>query len=103
MSIGICRENSQLSATIFDLPQVTRAANKFIKESKLNQRIQVQAGNFKEDELPINFDVALLANLLSVASEEINRQLFKQIYEKLPVGGAIILSGWILDDARTSL
>jgi hypothetical protein len=102
MSIGICHEHSRLSATIFDLPQVARVARKFVKQSELSERVNVKTGNFKEDDLPAGFDVCLLANLLSVASEATNRALLKKIYEKLPTGGAIILSGWILDDTRTS-
>ena len=36
-----------------------------------------------------------------MASEETNRALLRQIYERLPGGGALIVSGWILDDSRT--
>lgn len=102
MSIGIGGVHKHLSATVFDLPQVAKVAKEFVKESNLSERIKVETGNFKEDDLPDNFDVALLANLLSVASEKTNRELFRRIYEKLPIGGAIILSGWILDNSRTS-
>lgn len=102
MSIGICQRHSELRAIIFDLPDITQIARRFVSESGLADRIEVQAGNFKEDALPEGFDVALLANLLSVAGEETNRKLLREIYERLPDGGAIILSGWILDDGRTS-
>ena len=64
--------------------------------------VRVETGNFKEDALPAGFDVALLANLLSVSSEETNRALLARIHAALPPGGAVLLSGWILDDARTS-
>jgi predicted O-methyltransferase YrrM len=101
MSIGVCERHPQLRAVVFDLPQIIDLAREFIRESGLSKRIETRAGNFKEEELPAGFDVALLANLLSVASEETNRELLRKLYELLPDGGAVILSGWILDDSRT--
>ena len=73
MSIGICEQHPQLRAMVFDLPHIIDGAREFIRESGLFPRIETQAGNFKHDELPADFDVVLLANLLSVASEETNR------------------------------
>jgi hypothetical protein len=102
MSLSICALHSKLRSLVFDLPPVARLAREYTAASELSERIEVTAGNFKLDELPPDFDVALLANLLSVASEATNRRLFKRIYERLPVGGAIILSGYVLDDDRTS-
>lgn len=102
MSLGVCELHPQLSAIVFDLPEVAKVAREFIHESGLAERIEVRLGDFKEDELPAGFDVALLANLLSVASEETNRELLRRLYELLPDDGAVILSGWILDDNRTS-
>jgi hypothetical protein len=50
--------------------------------------------------LPGDFDVALLANFLSVAEENDNKKLLADIFKKLPPGGACILSGLIMDDSR---
>lgn len=102
MSLGICAHHSKLRSLVFDLPQVAELARLYVAQSELAARIEIVAGNFKLDELPDGFDVALLANLLSVASEETNRKLFRRIYDRLPNDGAIILSGYILDDGRTA-
>ena len=102
MSLGICQTNPNLSVVIYELPTIAEVARKFVRESEFADRIEVQTGNFKEDELPTGFDVVLLANLLSTASEETNRELLRRLYRRLPYGGAVILSGWILDDTRTS-
>jgi len=102
MSISICAAHDNLKATVLDLPEVVAVAREFITNARLGERIETRDGNFKEDDLPDGFDIALLANLLSVSSAETNRKLFKRIYDQLPQGGAILLSGWILDDTRTS-
>ena len=89
-------------ATVPDLPPAIGAAREAIHAPGPVDRVGVAAGNFKTDPLPAGYDVALLANLLSVSSEATNRALLRRIYQQLPEGGAIILCGWILDDARTS-
>lgn len=101
MSIGVCGVHENLRAVVFDLPVIAGVAAEYAREAGLAERIQIHPGNFKEGQLPDVFDVALLANLLSVASEETNRALLARIYERLPAGGACLLSGWILDDTRT--
>lgn len=102
MSLSICALHDKLRSLVFDLPQAAELAREYVGESDLSGRIEIVAGNFKRDELPEDFDVALLANMLSVASPETNRRLFKRIYERLPDGGAIIISGYVLDEGRTS-
>jgi ubiquinone/menaquinone biosynthesis C-methylase UbiE len=102
MSIGLCQVHPNLRSIVFDLPEICEVAREYIEEAGMSGRIEVKAGNFKEDKLPGGFDVVLLANLLSVASEETNRLLLRKIYELLPPGGACIISGWMLDDSRTS-
>lgn len=102
MSLGICALHPDLQATVWDLPKVIEKTRKFVEESKLNNRVEMQSGNFKTDDLPNGFDCVLLANLLSVGSEETNREFFKRIYDYLPNGGAVIISGWIVDDNGTT-
>jgi hypothetical protein len=101
MAISICGVHERLGAVVFDLPAIAPVAEEYIREAGLSDRIRVESGNFKEDPLPAGFDVALLANLLSVSSEETNRALLARIHDALPSGGAVVLSGWILDDSRT--
>jgi hypothetical protein len=63
-------------------------------------RISVVAGDFKKDALPDDFDLVILANFMAVAEAEENLKLLKKLYEKLPAGGACLISGWILDDTK---
>lgn len=102
MSLGICASHPELHAIIYDLGPVAQAARDYVNASGMADRIEIREGNFKEDKLPEGFDVVLLANLLSVASEQTNRELLSRLYQQLPIGGACLLSGWILDDTRTS-
>jgi len=102
MAVSVCEVHPALRATVFDLPGVLDTTRECIRAEGMEGRIGVAEGNFKSDPLPGGHDVVLLANLLSVSSEDTNRALLRRLYEQLPPGGAVILSGWILDDGRTS-
>jgi 3-hydroxy-5-methyl-1-naphthoate 3-O-methyltransferase len=101
-SLALCQAYEHLRTLVFDLPPVAELASQYVSARGLSSRIKVLAGDFKDGVLAAGFDVALLADLLSVASEETNRALLRRIYELLPEGGAVIVSGWILDDGRAS-
>lgn len=102
MSIALCEKLPHLQATVFDLPENVEQAEKMIQRKKLQKRIKCVGGDLTKDALPEGFDVALLANLLAVFDAETNKKLFKRIYDQLPKGGAALVSGWILDESRTS-
>ncbi|MDQ3130215.1 MAG: acetylserotonin O-methyltransferase [Acidobacteriota bacterium] len=102
MSIGLCRSYPNLRAVVFDLPENIEIARKFIAESGLANRIECVGGDFQKDELPEGFDIALLANFMSVADVSANKKILRRIFDKLPNGGACLLSGLIMDDSRLS-
>ena len=100
MSIGLCQHYAHLEACVFDLPENIKVAQEFVNDGQLQNRIECVGGDFQKDALPENFDVALLANFMSVSDESANKKVLREIYEKLPVGGVCLLSGLILDDSR---
>ncbi len=102
MSIGLCEIYPHLNATVCDLPENVVKANDLISQSDLSDRIKTIGGDILNDDLPDAFDIALLANLLSVFDEETNKKLLSRLYDKLPENGACLISGWILDEARLS-
>lgn len=101
-SIALCQSHPQLKSIVFDLPENVEIAGKFIEQTGLQNQISIAAGDFKTDDLPNDFDAVLLANFMAVADAEENQRLLKKLFEKLPVGGVCILSGWIMDDSRLS-
>lgn len=102
-SIALCQTYPNLESIVFDLPANAEITREFVEKENLQERIQIISGNFQKDALPDGYDLALLANFMSVADAETNRILLRRIYEKLPVnGGACLLSGWIVDDTHLS-
>lgn len=100
MAIGLCESFENLAATVFDLPENVKKAEEFVLKNNLQNRIETVGGDIEKDDLPEDFDVALLANLVSVFDVETNKRLLAKIYKKLPPNGVCVISGWILDKDR---
>ena len=98
MSIALCRRYSELSAVILELPAIASLAREHVAESGLEHRITVEEGDFVVGPLPSGGDVALLANVLSMLSVTGTRSVLARVFDALPAGGTIAISGWMLDD-----
>jgi len=99
-SIALCRRHPGLRATVLERPEIAAVAREFVAENGLADRIDVREADYVREPLPSGFDAALLSNLMSLSSPDQNRALLRRVYEALPVGGIVILCGWILDDDR---
>jgi len=102
MSIALCRAYTNLTAVVLERAGVADIARGCIHDSGLAARIEVAEGDFARDPLPAGCDAVLLANLLSIATPRANQGLLGRIFDMLPAGGRVLLSGWMLDDGRTS-
>ncbi len=81
-----------LSATLFDLPAVVRAAHdRFASASQLS-RVTITPGSFRDDPLPDAADAISLVRVLYDHSDETVVQLLAKVYAALPPKGRIVIS-----------
>lgn len=100
MAIALCQQFQALRAIVIELPAMVPEARARVRECGLEDRIEVRAGDLVVGPLPGGCDIVLLANMLSLSSCATNRALLRRIFQQLPVGGTVLLSGWMLDDDR---
>ena len=98
MSIALCGRFPALHAIVLDLPPMVALARDYVRESGLEERIEVREGDFVAGEIPGGCDSVLLANVMSMLSVETSVALLGRIGDRLPPGGAIVLSGSMLDE-----
>ena len=56
--------------TVFDLPQVSKIATQKIRESGFQNQIDVKAGSFLSDQIPIGYDLITLIRVLYDHSDD---------------------------------
>ena len=89
----------KLNANIANL---TKDLMKDIKQFSLENKIQTKVLDYFNQELPRDYDVALLSHIVHLYDEEKARALLKKVYDSLPSEhGIIIISEWLLNDEKT--
>lgn len=96
-AIAACERYPNLRAIVFDLPRVTEIAREQVAGSEARYRIEVVAGDFFTDELP-DADLYYVGRILHDWSEEKIAGLLRQIFDRLPAGGGLLIGEKLLEE-----
>ncbi len=100
-TIAFLRRNPVMTAVLFDLGNVIPMARERLLKEGTENRVDLVAGNFYEDELPKGCDLALLSAIIHQNSEEKNLDLYTRIFRALEPGGTLLIRDHIMDESRT--
>ena len=100
-SVFFCTGNSNLKATILDLPGTLKITKELISNSSVANRIKLIEGDFNK-EIKGQYDVAFLSNIIHGEGEQENTALIRRVYNALNSGGKIIIQDFILDNDKAS-
>ncbi len=96
-AIHFCLKNPDLKATIFDLPETQPFAEKIIKQFNISNRVAFLGGDYLEEEIPGEYDIAWLSQILHGENPENCLKIIKKAVSSLQPGGLIIIHEFILD------
>ncbi|HKN19591.1 MAG TPA: methyltransferase, partial [Dissulfurispiraceae bacterium] len=86
-TIAFLHRNAAMTAVLFDLGNVVPMARERLIKEGIENRVDLVAGNFYEDELPKGCDLALLSAIIHQHSQERNLDLYTKIFRALEPGG----------------
>jgi SAM-dependent methyltransferase len=100
-SMEFIRQNPEIEATVFDLPNVVAITKAFIEKEGFSNKITTQTGDYTTDELPAGFDLVFLSAVIHSNSLEVNQDLINKCYKALNKNGRIMIQDWIMNNDRT--
>jgi acetylserotonin N-methyltransferase len=100
LAIAACERYPRLQATVFDLADVVPLTREIVGRSPAASRIEIRAGDFFVDPLPEG-DVFALGRILHDWTEEKILVLLKRIYDRLPIGGSVLVAEKLIDPDRS--
>lgn len=100
VSIGLCENFPDLRATIAEFDAVVPVTKSIIAEENLADRIDVIATDAVANDLPGEYDAAILRNLIQVLSADDAAAALSHISAAIKPGGVIHIWGWMIDDSR---
>jgi 2-polyprenyl-3-methyl-5-hydroxy-6-metoxy-1,4-benzoquinol methylase len=101
-SMAFVRAKAGTRAVVFDLPQVTVLAKKYIKAQNLQNKITTKTGDYRTGSFGKGFDLVFLSAIIHINSPKENIKLIKKASAALNPGGQLVISDFIMDRDRTS-
>jgi len=99
LAAQVVKEHPHMKCISFDLPQVSPIAAANIKNMGLQDKVNIQSGDFFKDDFPKG-DMITMGNILHDWGLEEKKVLIKKTYDALPEGGAFVVIENIIDDDR---
>jgi predicted O-methyltransferase YrrM len=95
------RAREGITATVFDLPQVTPLTRRYLDEAGLSDRIDVAEGDAVTDDLPAGYDLVWMSQLLHSNSPRENEALIARGAAALERGGRLVIQDFVVNEGRT--
>lgn len=92
------RKHPQLTAVIWDRPEVLKVAAEMAREQGVAERVEFVAGDMFQDSPPTDCDVCLLSNVLHDWDEPECERLVARCAAALPDDGRLLIHDVFLDD-----
>jgi demethylspheroidene O-methyltransferase len=89
-----------LRLTLFDLPPVIEAAGRALAAQGLDRRVELEAGNFRTDSLPMGADAISLVRVLFDHGDDTVAGLLARVAAALPPGGRLLIAEPMSGGAR---
>ena len=91
-----------ITATVFDLPNVLPITKRYIKENGYQKKVDTFGGDYNNDELPKGYDIIFISAVVHINSNKGNIALMKKCAKSLNPGGRIIIQDQVMDNDRTT-
>jgi len=100
IGIAIVAAHPSMKGVIFDTPAMVKAAEAFIKEYEMEDRMEVLGGDFNHDPIGDEYDLIWASSALNLAKNDMD-SLTKKIYDALNPGGVFVVLHEGLTHERT--
>jgi len=97
-AIHFCLANPGLKATVLDLPETRPFAEKTVARFGVDDRVLFHAGDYLSDEIPGDYDVAWLSQILHSEGPDACLSIIRKAAKALLPGGLILVHDFILDN-----
>jgi SAM-dependent methyltransferase len=101
-SMAFARARENLHAVVFDLPPVTKLAEKYIAADGMSGRVTVMNGDYNVDDFGSGYDLVFMSAIIHINSYDENQALVDKAFASLNPGGKILIQDHIMEEDGTS-
>ena len=93
----ILKKYPKMQGVVFDLPHVVKAANRNFEKFGIENRAEIEAGNFF-DRIPAGGDAYILKNILHAFDDETCVQILKSIKASITPAGKLLIVETVINE-----
>jgi predicted O-methyltransferase YrrM len=101
-AIEFVKVKKQITAIVFDLPDVIPLTQKYISDAGLSDKIKTLKGNYLTDSIGAGYDLIFLSAIVHSNSFEENKKLIQKCADALNKNGQVVIQDYVLDEERIS-
>lgn len=101
-AMAFVRAKQEMTATVFDLPNVIPLTKKYVAEAGLTDRFRFVKGDYNKDEFGKDFDLVFFSAIIHINSPDKNQSLMNKAAMALKPGGQVVIQDFIMDKDRTN-
>ena len=101
-AMAFVHAKKEMTATVFDLPNVIPLTKKYVAEAGLLDRFKFVKGDYNKDEFGKDFDLVFFSAIIHINSPEKNQSLMDKAARALKPGGQVVIQDFIMDKGRTT-
>lgn len=101
-AMEIARMYPDITAWVFDLPEVIPLTRQYIDREGLTERVFTLSGDFMQDDIGSGYDMIFVSAIIHSYSPEANRGLIRKCVQALGDRGMLVIQDYIMDEERTS-
>ncbi len=100
-SFAFLHASPELTAVVFDLPNIVPITDRYIKEAGLDNCVSTLAGDYLDDEFGEGYALVFMSAIVHINSPEENIRLIAAGVRALAVGGQIVILDHVMHEDRT--
>lgn len=101
-TIAFLQASPIMQATLFDQQEVIGMARERLSQAGLEERVNLVAGDFYQDELPQGHDLAFVSAIIHQNSPAQNLELYRKVFRSLQPGGRIVIRDQVMEQGGTA-
>ncbi len=101
-AVAFVRAQKDITATIFDLPNVVSLAKKYVAAEGLLDRINFIEGDYNKNKFGKGYDLVFFSAIIHINSLRKNQALMDKAAKALNSGGQVVIQDFIMDKERIS-
>ncbi len=100
-SFAFINSSPELTAVVFDLPNIVPITERYIREAGLDNCVSARAGDYLTDELGTGYALVFMSAIIHINNPKENERLIAAGAKALAPGGRLVILDHVMDESRT--